>query len=116
MNDDSYNIVVLNMKGCSYMSKMPDDKTIDKMETLLNVASDFTRLKILYSISAGDKNVSKIMEECGASQSLVSHQLNVLKKSNLVTTHKEGTKVYYRLSDEHVIKLLEVVHEHVLEE
>ena len=98
------------------MPKMPDDKTLDKMESLLNIASDFTRLKILYSISDGEKNVSEIIKESGASQSLVSHQLHALKKANLVSTHKEGTKVYYRLSDEHVTKLLEVVHEHVLEE
>lgn len=98
------------------MPEMPDDKTLDKMESLLNIASDFTRLKILYAISDGDKNVGEIVTETGASQSLVSHQLNVLKKAHLVSTRKEGTKVYYRLSDEHVTKLLEVVHEHVLEE
>lgn len=97
------------------MPNMPDDKTLDKMESLLNIASDFTRLKILYSISDKEKNVSEIVNETGASQSLVSHQLHVLKKANLVSTYKVGTKVYYKLSDEHVTKLLEVVHEHVLE-
>ncbi len=97
------------------MPNMPDDKTLDKMESLLNIASDFTRLKILYAISDKEKNVSEIVLETGASQSLVSHQLNVLKKANLVSTYKVGTKVFYKLSDEHVTKLLEVVHEHVLE-
>ena len=47
MNNCSYNI---NMNGGSYMSQIPDNKVIDKMENLLNVASDFTRLKILYCI------------------------------------------------------------------
>lgn len=98
------------------MPIMPNDKTLDKMESLLNVASDFTRLKILYSISDQEKNVSEIVKEVGASQSLVSHQLNVLKKANLVSTHKDGTKVYYRLADEHVISLLSVVYDHVQEE
>ncbi len=97
------------------MPNMPDDKTLDKMESLLNIASDFTRLKILYAISDKEKNVGEIVNETGASQSLVSHQLHVLKKANLVSTYKIGTKVFYKLSDEHVTKLLEVVHEHVLE-
>lgn len=97
------------------MPQMPDDKTLDKMESLLNIASDFTRLKIMYSIAEGEKNVSQIVAEVGASQSLVSHELSVLKKSHLVSSHKEGTKVYYRLDDEHVISLLNVTYEHVKE-
>lgn len=97
------------------MSQMPDDKTLDKMEALLNVASDFTRLKIMYSISEGEKCVSEIVAEADASQSLVSHQLNVLKKAHLVGVRKEGTKVFYHLEDEHVISLLEIVNSHVKE-
>lgn len=97
------------------MSELPTDAIVDKMEDLLNIASDSTRLKILYAISDKEKNVSEIVKEVGASQSLVSHQLKVLKKANLVDTHKEGTKVFYHLADEHVLKLLDVVYEHVIE-
>jgi DNA-binding transcriptional ArsR family regulator len=97
------------------MVPMPDEKTLDKMESLLNIASDYTRLKIMYAIADGEKNVSEIVKEVGASQSLVSHQLKVLRKAHLVSTHKEGTKVFYVLDDEHVIALLNVVHEHVEE-
>lgn len=98
------------------MSEMPSDKIIDKMESMLNIASDFTRLKIMYAISEKEKNVSEIVKEVGASQSLVSHQLRILRKANLVSTRKEGTCVYYSLADEHVIKLLDVVFEHASEE
>jgi len=97
------------------MSKMPPDDTIELMEELLNIASDFTRLKILYAINNEEKNVTEIMEEVGASQSLISHQLQTLRNKHLVETRKEGHKVYYRLADEHVSLLLEVVHDHVLE-
>jgi DNA-binding transcriptional ArsR family regulator len=97
------------------MAPLPDEKTLDKMESLLNIASDYTRLKILYSIRTGEKNVSEIVKEVGASQSLVSHQLKVLRKAHLVSTHKEGTKVFYQLDDEHVNELLDVVYSHVVE-
>jgi ArsR family transcriptional regulator len=104
------------MKGHSYMSTMPDDKTLDKMEGLLNIASDFTRLKIMYSLSEGEKCVNDIVKEVGASQSLVSHQLTVLRDAHLVATRKEGTKVFYHLDDEHVLALLRVVYDHVSED
>ena len=97
------------------MSEIPNEKILTKMEELLNVASDYTRLKILYAIMDEDKSVSTIVEEVGASQSLVSHQLKVLKKANLVATHKEGTKVFYKLADGHVNSLLKVVQQHAEE-
>ena len=97
------------------MSKIPSDEILDRMESVLNIASDFTRLKIMYAIMKEEKSVSEIVEEVGASQSLVSHQLSVLKNADLVSTRKDGTKVFYRLADEHVDMLLKIVYEHVSE-
>ena len=97
------------------MSKIPSDEILDRMESALNIASDFTRLKIMYAIMKEEKSVSEIVEEVGASQSLVSHQLSVLKNADLVSTRKDGTKVFYRLADEHVDMLLKIVYEHVSE-
>lgn len=98
------------------MPKMPQDSIIDEMESLLNIASDFTRLKIMYAISEGERSVGDIVAEVGASQSLVSHQLKILRRANLVAVRREGTHVYYQLADDHVIALLNVVYEHVTEE
>ena len=102
------------------MSRIPNEELIDKMEAMLNVASDSTRLKILYSLFSKDnqyieKSVSEIVEEVGASQSLVSHQLKVLKDAKLIDCRKEGLRVYYYLADEHVYQLVMVVEEHILE-
>ena len=98
------------------MPKIPEDHIIDEMENLLNIASDFTRLKIMYAIAEGERSVSDIVAEVDASQSLVSHQLKILRKANLVSTRKEGTRVFYCLADDHVIALLNIVYEHVTEE
>ena len=98
------------------MTNIPVDTIIERMEETLRIASDFTRLKILYCIAKGEKSVSEIMAEVGISQSLASHQLKVLREAYLVSTRKEGTKVYYQLADDHVIALLDVVYEHVTEE
>lgn len=95
------------------MPKMPNDNVLEKMEELLNIASDYTRLKIMYSLLNGEKCVSEIQKDADASQSLVSHQLKVLKDGNLVATRREGTKVFYSLDDEHVKELISVVYAHV---
>ena len=112
--------------------------TIEKMQSLLETASDKTRLKIMLALLDDDlcchgneghhcddckclscmieKCVNDIASEIGASQSLVSHQLKVLKDADLVSTRKEKTKVYYSLKDKHVRLLLGVAFEHVMEE
>ena len=97
------------------MAKIPDDVTIDAMEEVLNIASDSTRLKILYSLIGEEKSVSEIVKAIDASQSLVSHQLQILRKADLVSYRKEGTSVFYSLADEHVEGLISVVYEHVRE-
>ena len=97
------------------MPLIPSPEILDEMESILNIASDYTRLKIMYAISDGERSVSDIVEEVGASQSLVSHQLKVLRKANLVSTRRVGTHVFYALADEHVMQLLDVVYEHVTE-
>ena len=97
--------------------KLPSNQIIDKMETILNIASDSTRIKILYSLlNEKEKTVGQIVKEVEASQSLISHQLKVLRDARLVTTRKEGKNVHYALSDDHVEMLLKVVFEHVMEE
>ena len=97
------------------MSKqiLPNEETLDAMEKMLNVASDYTRLKILFALMDGEKCVSEIQDIADASQSLVSHQLRVLRDSKLVDYRKDGTKVCYFLTDDHVRKILSIVLDHV---
>ena len=100
------------------MPKLPEAKIINCMEEMLKVAADATRLKIMFSLlddEQPEKCVNEIYTLIGASQSLVSHQLKILKDADLVGTRKEKTKVYYFLKDEHVRELVKVVEEHVLE-
>ena len=112
------------------------NNAIIKMQSLLQTASDATRLKIMLALLDDDlctchacncsscealhcmieKCVNDIANEIGASQSLVSHQLKVLKDADLVRTRKEKTKVYYSLKDKHIRLLLGVAYEHVMEE
>ena len=104
-----------------------NDSVVNKMQETLKIAGDATRIKILSclldELKSEEKNVS-LIEKCvneisaqiGASQSLVSHQLKVLKEGNFVKTRKEGTKVYYSLKDEHVREIIKITFEHVTEE
>ena len=62
-----------------------------------------------------EKCVNDIAFDINASQSLVSHQLRVMKDIQLVEARKEGTRVYYSLKDKHIRLLLSVAYNHVME-
>lgn len=114
---------------------MIDDILLSKMADMLSIASEVTRLKILLCLlgddfhSTGDhhcafdeenplieRSVNDIVAATGASQSLVSHQLKILKDAELVRARRLGRQMFYSLSDRHVQELIEVVFEHVCEE
>lgn len=113
-------------------------QTINKMARLLSVLGDKTRLKIMLCLinerectcCCGElkccgqcrtlscmieRSVTELVEETNCSQSLVSHQLKVLKELDLVKTRKDGLHVYYSLKDGHVKELLNSTLEHVEE-
>lgn len=92
-----------------------NDELLTEMSQLLQVAADETRLKILLCLFEGEKCVSDIQCEINASQSLVSHQLKILRKANLVNSRKEKNYVYYYLDDEHVQLLISVAYQHAKE-
>ena len=48
-------------------------------------------------------------------QSAISHQLQVLKKSKLVKYRRDGKTVFYSLADDHVRSILDQGMEHVAE-
>ena len=113
-------------------------QTIKKMERVLAVCADVTRLKIMLSLLDDrectcccgelcccskcktlscmiERCVSEIVEETKCSQSLVSHQLKVLKDLDVVKSRKDGLRVYYSLKDGHIKELLNLLKEHVEE-
>ena len=81
----------LNLQGVAFLSKC---------------FSDENRLRILLCVSRKEKSVSKIVEELGLSQPLVSHHLKELKRSFLVQVERRGPFIYYRSADERVGDIL----------
>lgn len=56
----------------------------------------------------GERTVSELHSLLEIEASSVSQQLAVLRARNLVTGRKEGTSVYYRVTDPRVFELLEI--------
>ncbi len=92
---------------------MPDARRLAK---LFKVFSDEGRLKILLALLEGSLCVTHICEAVGMEQSAVSHDLAILKKSNLVRAHRSEKKMIYSIADEHVRLILDMAAIHICED
>ena len=76
---------------------------------------DLTRLRILDLLLSGECCVGDISSKLDVSQSAVSHQLRILRNSNLVKANKVGRTVNYSIKDEHIETILRYGIEHLKE-
>ena len=93
---------------------MPEEKYSDLAE-LFKVFGDVTRIKILSLLLNGELSVGDIADGLEMTQSAISHQLNLLRRSKLVKARREGKSVYYSLDDDHVSEILSCGIEHISE-
>jgi DNA-binding transcriptional ArsR family regulator len=69
------------------------------------------RLKILCLVGAGELMVQEIVEAVGTSQSNVSQHLAVMKERGLLVSRKEANKVFYRIEDARILKMIALTRE-----
>lgn len=65
-----------------------------------------TRLQILKLLAEGERCVGELASILNKEQSLVSHHLKALKECNIVKDRQEAQKVYYKLADNRLAKLI----------
>jgi len=83
-----------------------EDTTLQAAAFLAKSLADENRLRILLAVRDGKKAVSRIVEELGISQPLVSHHLKELKRALLVTVERSGPFVYYQVADPRVLEII----------
>ena len=92
------------------------DISLTEMSCYFKVMADKTRLRILIELLGGSLCVMHISERLGMSQSAISHQLAILRKSGFVRIKRSGKTIVYSISDEHVRIMLEMAVLHINEE
>lgn len=95
------------------MPGQAEEKYIQPMADIFKVLSDPTRIRILALLAHEEMCVGCIAESLNMTHSAISHQLRLLRSSNLVKFTKEGKEVIYSLDDQHVLGLFDQALDHV---
>ncbi|MBP3648011.1 MAG: winged helix-turn-helix transcriptional regulator [Clostridia bacterium] len=96
-------------------NEMPTEDVLFDLSELFKTFGDSTRIRILYCLFASEMCVCDIATLLNMTQSAISHQLSVLKKSKLIKSRREGKTMFYSLADGHVRTMLDQGVEHVTE-
>ena len=84
---------------------MYENLTTEQIEEMccdFKALADQTRLRIILYLMQGEKSVNDIASALSISQSATSHQLRILKDYHVLKCKKQGTVIFYRISDEHI--------------
>lgn len=77
----------------------------DQFALVAKAMSNGNRLELLEFLAQGEHSVDALAKVSGLSVANTSQHLQLLRQSGLVTSQKQGQKVYYRLSGEEVTQL-----------
>lgn len=81
---------------------------------LCKTFADPKRLVIIEELREGEKAVGDLAQTLGISQAVVSRHLAILRERGVVKARREGTNVYYSLSDPRICEACDLVHQILL--
>lgn len=90
------------------MDNLPIE-ALEQVAAYFRALSEPTRLHILSLLRQGEHNVGELATLCDYTSANISRHLAVLSKHGLVVREARGNSVYYRMADDSVNELCDLV-------
>lgn len=85
----------------------PDSEYVELAVEVFAMLADATRVRIILALrNAEEMSVNHLADVVDKSPAAVSQHLAKLRLARMVQTRREGTTVFYRLTDEHASELV----------
>lgn len=86
-----------------------DGEIQEKVAQALKILGDSNRIKIIEILREGELCQCEVIPHIGQSQPTVSRHLNLLERHGVLVRRKEGTKTFYKIADEKVLEIVDLV-------
>jgi len=94
------------------VSEIPSTADLHAAVDMLKLLGDETRLRIICAILQQERSVNELADLVGAQPAGVSQHLAKLRLARLVSSRRQGTRIFYVVDDVHVRHLVEDVISH----
>ncbi len=89
-----------------------DKKVAEHVAEVMKAVAHPVRLQIIELLETKEMCVGDIVQAVGGKQAITSQQLNMMQDKGVLSSRRDGAKVYYRIENKNVIKLLHCIHDH----
>jgi len=89
-----------------------DKKVAEHVAGVLKAVAHPVRLQIIELLEKKEMCVGDIVMALGGKQAITSQQLNMMKDKGVLNCRRNGTKVYYRIGNQNVVRLLHCIYDH----
>ncbi|MEW9547735.1 ArsR/SmtB family transcription factor [Nonomuraea sp. NPDC050783] len=88
------------------MADFPEEPIYEQLARVAKALASPVRLRLLDVLDQRERTVEELAQAAGVALKNTSAQLQQLRAAHLVTSRKDGPRVYYRLADERVSRFL----------
>ncbi|WP_407343086.1 ArsR/SmtB family transcription factor [Pengzhenrongella phosphoraccumulans] len=93
------------MNADKHGEKLDEDQVLLAVE-VFRMLADPTRVQLLWALIGREQSVNELATQVGKPGPAVSQHLAKLRLGRLVQTRRDGTSVYYRITNEHIEQLI----------
>ncbi len=86
--------------------RLPDSQYVELAVEVFALLADATRVRIVLALRDGELSVNQLAELVDKTPAAVSQHLAKMRLGRLVATRQDGTRIFYRLANEHARQLL----------
>ena len=90
------------------MTNLPPEAMLD-VAAYFQALSEPTRLQLLNLLREGERNVGDLAQRTGFTAANISRHMSMLSQHGMVARESRGTSVYYRISDDSIYALCDLV-------
>lgn len=84
----------------------PDSQYVELAVEVFAMLADATRVRIIFALGGEELSVNELADIVDKTPAAVSQHLAKLRLARFVTSRQEGTRVFYRLANEHARQLV----------
>lgn len=87
-------------------------ETLERVAHTLKAVAHPLRLRIVELLEDREMCVSDLMDALGTKPAITSQQLGLMKDRGILACRRDGQRVYYRVSDPNVVRVIGCIRNH----